>query len=184
MHFTVFLFKFSKSEKSALVTYLSLDQSGTQLPHMGSDYLLDNGIQEAFRTFYLLLLFPYIILICLGKGQIVPIFLGTHWASFLTTHEYQFWENSFNYCLHNSSFLPFPVLSLYKISVIQTIYLWSWSFNLFFCFSISQFCFLGNLFFNTFCCITILFCQHTFNFEKLFVSCVTIFNCICSSLVI
>ena len=183
MYFTVLSFKFSKSEKSALVTFLNLDQSGIQLPHMGRDYSLDSGIQEEFRMFYLLLLFQYTLLICLGKGQTVPIFLGTHWASFLTTHKYQFWENSFNYCLYNY-FLPFPVLSLSKISVIQIIYLWSWSSNLFFCFSISQFCFLGSLFFNTFGCITILFCQHTFNSEKLFVPCVTIFNCICSYLVI
>ena len=41
----------------------------------------------------------------------LPIFLGTHWASFLTTHKYQFWENSFNCCLYNS-FLPFPVFLL------------------------------------------------------------------------
>ena len=131
MYFTDFFFQFSKSAKSALVTYLSLDQSGTQLPHVGSHYLLDNGIQEAFRIFSLLLLFQYILLICLGKGQTVPIFLGTHWASFLATHVYQFWKNSFNYCLHNSSFLPFPMLSPSKISVIQIMYLWPSSSSLF-----------------------------------------------------
>ena len=57
--------------------------SSAQLPHVGSGYLRDNAIQEGFRIFSLPLVFQYVLLICLGEGQIVPIFLSSHWAYLL-----------------------------------------------------------------------------------------------------